>query len=664
MTRLLERAGMPCSRQAPEHGRGDGPRPAAGLAAILGESRRADKLAQSRQAARSLRAGRLSYSAHARPTGRIMRALTCLLAAVLAGCATAQPPGADQTRVAVDSAVLRGRLALEDERPEDAAARFVEAARLADDAALAERATRMAHELALTDLGLEAVERWQALAPDNARAHWFEGVFHTRKGRPDRAVEAFDALVAGAAPEAPGSALTLVVEALVSEPDTADATRIMQRLAERYPDTAEGRYGLARLAMRSGDFELALENAAAATELDPEWVDAQLLHARTLLTAGRTERSLELAAALAEEHAAPEVQLQYAELLLSAGRSDQAESRLDALLDENPGMPDAIRALGFLKLTTEHYDEARQHFNTLRGYDDYRNEAFYYLGRIAEQREQHLQATRSYSRVTQGTNAVEAQVRTALITLTQLNDLDGALGHLEEFGNANPQFSSDMLLARGQLLLEADEPERAMQVLEDALAERPDNDALGQAHVQMHVILARNASAEDRLEDALDWIDTGLEQYPGNVSLRYQRALVLQQQQRMRRALNLLESLAEENPDNAMVLNALGYLLTDHFDRNTEAREYIQRALALSPDSPAIIDSMGWVLYKLGDYEAALGYLRRAYRLETDPEIAAHLVDTHWALEQRDSARELLSRALERSPDSPHLQEVRERIGQ
>lgn len=592
-----------------------------------------------------------------------MRALICLLAAVLAGCATAQPPAGEQTRVAVDSAVLRGRLALDDERPEDATAHFVEAARLADDAALAERATRMAHELGLTDLGLEAVERWRTLAPDDTRAHWFAGVFHTRKGRVDRAVEAFDRLIASAASEEPGSALALVVEALASEPDTADATRIMQRLTERYPDTAEGHFGLARLALRSGNFELALENAATATELDPEWVDAQLLHARTLLTAGRIERSLELAAALADEHDAAEVQLQYAELLLSAGRSEQAEMRLEALLDENPGMPEAIRALGFLKLTTERYDEARQHFNTLRGHDDYRNEAFYYLGRIAEQREAYLQATRSYSRVTEGTNAVEAQVRTALITLAQMNDLDGALRHLEEFGNANPRFSSDMLLARGQLLLEAGEPERAMQVLEDALAERPDDDALEQAHVQMHVILARNAAGNGRTEDALAWVDTGLEQYPGNVSLRYQRALVLQQQQRMRRALNVLESLAEESPDNAMVLNALGYLLTDHFDRHTEAREYIQRALALNPDSPAIIDSMGWVLYKLGDYEAALGYLRRAYRLETDPEIAAHLVDTHWALDQRDTARELLSTALERSPDSPHLQEVRERIG-
>ena len=89
--------------------------------------------------------------------------------------------------------------------------------------------------------------------------------------------------------------------------------------------------------------------------------------------------------------------------------------------------------------------------------------------------------------------------------------------------------------------------------------------------------------------------------------------------------------LAEDNPDDAAILNAYGYLLTDQFDRHEEARDYIERALALNPDSPAIIDSMGWVLYKLGDYGAACDYLERAYRLEQDPEIAAHLVDVRWA---------------------------------
>jgi tetratricopeptide (TPR) repeat protein len=84
----------------------------------------------------------------------------------------------------------------------------------------------------------------------------------------------------------------------------------------------------------------------------------------------------------------------------------------------------------------------------------------------------------------------------------------------------------------------------------------------------------------------------------------------------------------------------------------------------MEPDSPAIIDSMGWVLFKLGDYAGALDYLERAYRLFDDPEVAAHLVDTHWALGQRDAALELLNTALAEAPNDPHLQDVKQRLAQ
>ncbi len=592
-----------------------------------------------------------------------MRAFFLLLAAALAGCAGTPYSSPAQTRVAVDTAVLEAHLALEAERREAATAHFAEATRLSDDPELAERATRMAHELGLTDLGLDTVRRWQTLAPEDARAHWFEGVFQTRQRREDRAVAAFERLITGISPGAPDQGLALVVEALTSEPNTADTTRIMRRLTERFPGTAEGHFGLARLALRSGDFELALENAEAAIELDPDWLDAELLYARTLLVAGRTDEALALGEQLANEYDdVPPVQLQYAELLLSAGRSERAEARLNAILDDNPGMPEAIRALAFLTLTTEQYEESEGHFNALRTNEDYRDEAFYYLGRIAEAQEESLQATRSYSRVTQGTHAVEAQIRTALIILSEQNDRAGALRHLEEFGNANPRFSSEMMLARGQLLLQAGEPERAMQLVDDALSRSPDDAALQDAHVQLHVILAQDAMDRGRLDEAEQRLEAGLERYPQSTSLRYSRALLLQRQGRMRRSADVLEALVEDSPNNAAALNALGYLLTDQFDRHAEAREYIQRALAMDPDSPAIIDSMGWVLYHLGEHEAALDYLERAYRLEADPEIAAHLVDVHLALGQHEQARQIFTQAIERAPESLHLQEVRQRI--
>jgi tetratricopeptide (TPR) repeat protein len=436
----------------------------------------------------------------------------------------------------------------------------------------------------------------------------------------------------------------------------------MLRLNETFPNVPAGQYALARLALRSGDFELALTNAEAASKSNPDWIDAQLLYARALLVTGKTDDSLAIAAELAGRHDEVEVQLQYAELLLSAGRPREAETLLNKILADNPGLPEATRALAFLAMTEQRIEDAKRHFNELRADPDYRSEAFYYLGRLAETEMDFFQAARSYARVTDGTHAVEAQLRTARIMYAEQNDREGAVRHLRDFGAATPRFATDMLVAQAQLLLQMEQPEEAIRVLDEALTSAPEDPALLAAHAQIYVIRAQSASERGALDEAEKLLNEGLDHYPDNMALRYSLALLYEDQDRNRKALDVLQSLAKENPDDAAILNAYGYLLTDHFNRHDEARDYIERALALNPDSAAIIDSMGWVLFKLGDYRAAADYLERAYRLDQDPEIAAHLVDVRWQLGQRDSALELLRQSLEANPDSQHLKEVDERL--
>jgi tetratricopeptide (TPR) repeat protein len=578
----------------------------------------------------------------------------------LTGCASLAPNGSDDGQVAIDSHTLLGEVALERQQFEEAAREFMQAALLSEHASLAERATRLAHEFELNELGLRAVERWRTLAPDDQRLYWFSGILETRAGRLNRAGTQFKTFVEMLGDSAAG--IALVLEALGNEPATRAATTVMTSVTEAFPGTPEGHYALARLAMRSGDFELALENAAAAADLQPDWLDAQLLYARTLLVAGRTEDSLAIGERLAEQHEEVEVRLQYAELLLSAGRGDEAEALLNEILTDNPGLPEAVRALAFLALTEGRTEEAEQGFGDLRSDPRYRSEAFYYLGRIAETEQEFLQATRSYSRVTDGTHAVEAQLRTARILFAELGNAEDAVHHLRDFGEANPRFASDMLVAQGRLLLQMSEPEQAKQLFEDALAESPSDQTLHAAHVELYALLAQDAADQSRLSEAESLLEEGLDRYPDDPSLRYSQALLYEEQGRMRKAVGVLRSLVDESPENSALLNALGYLLTDQFDRHTEARSYIQQALAMDPDNPAIIDSMGWVLFRLGEYAASLDYLERAYRLESDPEIAAHLVDVHWALGNREQALELLRSTLEQYPDSRHLREVSERL--
>jgi tetratricopeptide (TPR) repeat protein len=589
-----------------------------------------------------------------------------LLAAsgALTACGTlAQSP--QGTQVDIDSHALLGQVAFEQDRREDAAKEFLQAALLSDNPDYAERAARLAYDLGLTETGQSAARRWIAVAPDDSRAHWFAGIFEARAGNVDDATKELGEFVSAVQSIGnAGTALRLVFEALSPEPDTATVTKIMSSLVERFPGTAEGDYGLAQLALRSGDFAGALEHAENATKQRPDWLDAELLYARTLLASGKSDQALELMGELAKDNDGLEVQLQYAELLLSAGQTAQAHTLLDKILADNPGLPEASRALAFLALSDNDLDTAERLFNDLRYQDRFRDESFYYLGRIAEQRDQPLQATRNYARVTEGSHAVEAQLRTAQIMLKSMQNGAGALRHLEEFGEANPRFKTDMLVARGQLLLEMKRPDDARSLLDSALAANPDDTTVQEAHAQLYVALAQDASNRGAYDDAERLLEEGLAQHPNHRALRYSQALLLQERGEMRKSARVLEELVKDYPDDPTVLNALGYLLTDQFDRYTEARGYIQKALAKEPDNPAIIDSMGWVLYKLGDYMGALDYLDRAYRLYSDPEVAAHLISTQWALGRKQEALDLLHSALEKTPEDTRLKELGQRLQQ
>ena len=131
----------------------------------------------------------------------------------------------------------------------------------------------------------------------------------------------------------------------------------------------------------------------------------------------------------------------------------------------------------------------------------------------------------------------------------------------------------------------------------------------------------------------------------------------------MTAAEQYLRRILKQAPANADALNALGYMILIHSSRYQEAFGYIQQALALRPGDPAIMDSMGWVQYRLGHAEAALKYLREAYQLQNDPQIAAHLVEVLLANGKRSEAHTLWLAASKEYPDSEHLKKLGPRFG-
>jgi tetratricopeptide (TPR) repeat protein len=180
--------------------------------------------------------------------------------------------------------------------------------------------------------------------------------------------------------------------------------------------------------------------------------------------------------------------------------------------------------------------------------------------------------------------------------------------------------------------------------------------------MQLVMIEAQLLSDRGLEQEVLAFLDEVLVDQPENIDLLYFRAMTGERFDRLDVLEYDLRRILEIDPENADALNALGYTLTDRTDRHAEALLLIEEALALKPDEPAFIDSMGWVQYRLKNYEVAIEYLRRALSLFQNDEVAAHLGEVLWITGEKTEAREVWNKALELAPESEILQDVMRRF--
>jgi tetratricopeptide (TPR) repeat protein len=184
-----------------------------------------------------------------------------------------------------------------------------------------------------------------------------------------------------------------------------------------------------------------------------------------------------------------------------------------------------------------------------------------------------------------------------------------------------------------------------------------------QLQEQLYALEVEKLMDGRHLPEAAALLDRSLDDFPDSISLRYSRSILAERLGNLAAAEADLLHILEQDPNNATALNALGYMLANRTNRYQESEQLIARALALSPNEPAILDSMGWVKYRLGDYDAALEYLQRAYRAFPDPEVAAHLGEVLWVMGQDSAAVAVWRRALGESPDHAIIMETVQRLG-
>ncbi|MBT8088662.1 MAG: tetratricopeptide repeat protein [Gammaproteobacteria bacterium] len=536
---------------------------------------------------------------------------------------TITPAIADEAKASDASAhILQAEMALQRKDYLEATIAYRKAAEISNSAETARKATTVAFAYRFDDEALKAAKRWVKLDPDSDEAAIYLAQSYFRVNDLRRAQREFRSLVEKGE-EAPGHRLVSMIPYLSEEGDPQNADKLMRALAKPYKNSSLAHYAAAILALEAGDTEHAMQRALRSSELDPDNVKPKLLYARALLIQGSQDEAIEYTARIIgdDPDPDPDARMELAIMYMMAGRDDDALSQVNQVLLEQSGRADALRLMAIINFRQEYLDAAWDDFQDLLATGQYRMDALYYLARIADYREEFSRAILLYSEVRYGGNAVASQRRASALLAFQGDDVDGAVELLDEFGESSPSHAIDMMLAKAQLFASLEQFERSLELYDQVVEFRPDDEgtALSRAELLLRM---------EKLDDALDAYSVAVKRWP----------------------------------KSALSLNAYGYTLADRTDRFAEAEKLIQKAIRLDPDNPAIIDSLGWVFYKLGRLDEALTELQRAYDGFDDHEVAAHLVEVLVAMDRRAEARELLDAALEKRPDSSLLDDARSRF--
>ena len=535
---------------------------------------------------------------------------------------SAEPILADDSSSSEASAhVFQAEKALQKNEYLKATVEYRKAAELSDSVELARKATRLGFAYGFNDEALLAAKRWVKLDKDSDEARAFLGQLYFRLDDLRNSRRQFERLIETESEE-PGRRLLSLLGYLVDENKPVQADKLMRSLAKPYRDSAMAHYAVAVLALQAGDVEHAKERANRSMELDPDYMRPKLLYARALMFERKNDEAIEYLAHIIGDSIQPDpdARMELALMYMLSGRDDDALSQVNQVLLEQSGRLDALRLMAIINFRLERLDAAWDDFQDLLASGEYRMDALYYLARIADYREQHERAVRLYGEVRYGSNTMFSQGRASYLMAHQMNDVNRALEMLDDFADESPNNAVDVVALKAQLLVSLKRFDEGLALYDKAIEFRPDNEGLVLGRSDLLLRIGR--------------IDDGVSGYRDAV---------------------------KRWPDSAMSLNALGYTLADRTEQYKEAEELIRKALEIEPESPAIIDSLGWVLYKLGRYEEALAELERAYERMDDHEVASHLVETLAALERHEEALEILETAEKKDPDSELLKDVRER---
>lgn len=479
------------------------------------------------------------------------------------------------------------------------------------DPQVARRAVELAIRGGAMDPALEMAVLLIELDPESTLGRDLVASLVANRGGVDQAGEAIAAFVQASAIKA--HHLAQLAYYFGKFRDKAAVLEATRPIAARHASLPESQYAIAVAALLAGRVDLAKSESKAALDRKPGWAQGAILHAQALKKDAFAE-VVPFYRAFVERHPdSKDVRLQLARELATAKRNAEARQEFRAIERLSPEDPQVPYAIGLLALQLEDYDGAQTSFRRALGIGHPDPGAVYLgLGQAAESAGRLDEALDWYGKVDSG-DQTRAQLRIASLIAKR----DG--------------------LEKGRAYLQGIEPRTQEERIQ---------------MIQVEAQLLREAKA---WQDTYDMLSGAVERFPDSFELLYDRAMAAEKVDKLDILEADLRRVIALKPDYAHAYNALGYTLADRTDRIDEAYALIEKAVKLAPDDPFILDSLGWVEYRRGRYEEALGHLKSAYDTRPDPEIAAHLGEVLWKLGRKDEASRLWKSALSDHPDHETL---------
>ena len=495
---------------------------------------------------------------------------------------------------------------------------YVQQARQTRDPQIAARATMIARYLNATQASVEMSLIWVAGAPKDKDALGNASLALMQAGRLQEAFEMSRRLQAQG-----GETLYQNIAASADKLTKTQRERLLQNyknLLPRYTRDEQLFVGIGLLLQQQNNFDEAMTYAHKALELYPHSIPAAVLEANLLHELKRDREAIRKMGDLLAYY--PEnisLRNQYAHILT---RHDLAlaQQQFAIIVSQQPSNADAILSLGIIAMERKDYKAATKAFEKLLDSDQHLSTAHYYLGRLAESQQKWQEAIFNYLQVERGNDFLSATISLLDIFIRQ-GDFISAQQHMNRIRLRFPEQAESLCLLHSQTLIKHGYPGEAEKVLNEALQTNINSSKLLFARAMLYSKRNQNAEAERDLRHILQF-----------------------------------------EPDNAVALNSLGYLLTNTSQRYREAEDLIKRALILKSDDPVIIDSLGWLHFRIGNYSDALRELRQAYAKYPEPAIAAHLGETLWVTGAKEEARQIWRDGIKQAPDDAIIPATMKRL--